>query len=86
MSVTADLIRSYRTEIARNPELYDGNLDVVSWLINDTAGRTWTPSEIGQAVGIDTVEARRLLVELVELGAIRSDDRGAWTRYYGARA
>lgn len=82
----AQLVRGYRDQIARDPELFDGDQDVAMWLINDTPGRDWSPSELGRAVGIRADVARRLLDELADDGHIGRDARGAWTRYYSRRA
>ena len=80
------LVRSYRERIALDPDLFDGDLDVIMWLVTDTPERSWTPSEIAQVAKVSTDEARRLLEELTEDDSVLANRRGAWTRYYSRRA
>lgn len=70
-----------RAEVAADPESHDGDLDVILWLVEDSTDRTWTPSEIARALGIETVEADRHLRNLLGLQFITSTYRGAWSRY-----
>lgn len=78
----AKLVKGYREVIARDPDLYDGDLDIVMWLVNDTPERDWTPSQVAQVVKINSHEAYNHLAELAQGGHIRRDDRGAWTHYW----
>lgn len=78
-------VARYRETIARDPGLYEGELDVVLWLVTDTPERSWTPSEVSRAAGVPTRQAWRHLHQLADEGHIRSDSRGAWTRYWSRR-
>jgi hypothetical protein len=81
-----DLIRSYRDRIAKDPDLYDGDIDIVLWLIEDTSSfRDWTPSQIGSFARIKTSEVQNILRTLVADGYVVSDNRGAWSHYWSAR-
>jgi hypothetical protein len=82
---TAEMVKAFRAEISADPEIYDGDIDVAMWLIDDTPSRTWTPSEIGKALHISTAEAAGYLRKLAALDYIASNHRGAWTRYYSRR-
>lgn len=75
------LVASYRETIAADPDRYDGDEDVLYWLVNDTPARSWTPSEAARAARISSSDAYRILRMLATEGAISSDERGAWTRY-----
>lgn len=80
----AEKVRGYRATIDRDPDLYDGDEDVVMWLVRDTRHRDWSPSEVARVVKtINASEARRILEMLVGLRLIRKSGNGAWTRYYG---
>lgn len=81
---TAEKIRGYRELIARDPDLYDGDEDVVMWLLKDTPTQDWTPSEVARVVKtINGTEARRILEMLVSERMIHKSGNGAWTRYAG---
>jgi hypothetical protein len=77
----SQLVAGYREQVARDPESHDGDSDVAYWLLQDTAGRSWTPSELARALKIDTHAARELLQSLAAADMIAGDGRGAWTRY-----
>ncbi len=80
-------VRDYRARLTGpNADWYEGDVDVIMWLVNDTPERSWSPSEVARAVKVDASTARRLLDELVDGDHIRGDDRGAWTRYRSRRA
>jgi hypothetical protein len=84
----AQLVASFRQQLATNPEFYaeeDPNATVVMWLVEETPDRTWTPSEVARLVKIATYTARNILDALVADQLIASDDRGAWTRYTARR-
>lgn len=81
MARTAELVKGYRALIAADPDLYDGDIDVVMWLVKDIPDRSWTPSEVGRAIGIETSAARCHLDRLAHAGHITVNERGAWTRY-----
>jgi hypothetical protein len=81
---TAELVRKYRQTIELDPDLYDGDEDVVMWLLKDTPTQDWSPSEVARVVKtIDATEARRILEMLVGLRLIHKSGNGAWTRYMG---
>lgn len=81
----SDLVRGYRARIELDPELYDGDVDVIMWLINDTPDRDWSPSEVARAVGITATAARNALGELAAGRHIARDERGSWSRYWSRR-
>jgi hypothetical protein len=80
----AEQVRDSRARVEAWPDLYDGDPDVAYWLVNENTDRSWTPSELGRALHIDTTAARTLLEELHRDGMIAADVRGAWTRYSSA--
>jgi DNA-binding MarR family transcriptional regulator len=82
----AQLVKGYRAKIALDPDLYDGDLDVIMWLIEDTAPRSWTPSELGRAAKVPTTQVQNHLATLVGDGYVRTSGNGAWTRYSSARS
>lgn len=83
MTSPAALVRSYREQIALDPEMYDGDYDVVRWLLEDTVGRDWTPSQVARVLGVPTWRVGGMLGELAERGFIARTQRGAWSRYWG---
>lgn len=82
-----ELVAGYRAQLDAEPELHDGTLDLAMWLVEDTADRTWTPSELAKALGVNTIEAHDALRQLVAEGhlAYADGDRGARTRYTARR-
>jgi hypothetical protein len=82
MATIAELVKGYRERIAKDPDLYDGDLDVVYWLVHDTTDRDWTPSQVARAVGISTHEAGQHLSLLASEQHIRRDQRGSWSHYW----
>lgn len=81
----AALVRGYRERIARDPDLYEGDIDVIMWLVNDTPHRDWSPSEVARAAKVSTSTAQQLLAELALGRHIARDERGAWSRYWARR-
>lgn len=79
------LVAGYRARIAQDPDLFDGDTDVVLWLIEATTARDWTPSEIARAAGITTNAARDIVATLTADGDVVGNDRGARTRYSSRR-
>lgn len=85
MTTTAQLVATYRDRIARDPEAYDGLIDMVMWLIEDTAPRDWSPSELARALRADTREVHDALPVLVSDGYVVSSNQGARSRYTARR-
>ena len=71
--------RVYLERINADPEHLD-HVDAVMWMVNE-AGRSWTASEVGRVLGIDTSTAATALAELETTGDIKGDARGARTRW-----
>lgn len=80
-TTTAGRISEYRATVAADTEMYDGENDVAYWVICDSMD-TWTPSKLGRTLKIDTAKAGSILRYLVSQGALQTDDRGAWSRYW----
>jgi hypothetical protein len=85
MAKIAELVKGYREKIARDPEFYDGDIDVVLWLVSDTPDRDWTPGQVGRAVGISTHAAGAHLSQLAEEKHIARDQRGSWSHFWSRR-
>lgn len=77
----AEKVRGYREQIAKNPDFYDGDTDVVLFLIQDTPDRDWSPSEIARALKITTQAAYEHLYILWAGGHIAAHGNGSWRRY-----
>uniref|UniRef100_UPI003F497083 hypothetical protein n=1 Tax=Nonomuraea sp. CA-251285 TaxID=3240002 RepID=UPI003F497083 len=55
--------------------------DRVRNLLGQNPDRSWTPSEVGRRLKIDTTAAGNVLRPLAADGKINADGNGAWTRY-----
>lgn len=78
----AALVNRYREAIAAEPDQRYDEADLIVWLLEDTAGRDWTPSQVALALKLSTGHAANLLRQLAADEMIASFDRGAWTRYF----
>jgi len=56
--------------------------DAIEAAMDARPGEAWTPSGLGRVVHAETYKVRQVLGWLVRRHFIRTDERGAWSRYY----